>query len=210
MNEWIEELEKALLSVDRVTARRVMETASKDRSPIQVAEGLIVPTLERIGTGWEKGEIALSQVYMSGRIGEELVMGILPSGGPHRKKHPRMAIAVLEDHHMLGKRIIYSVLRAGGYDLLDFGVLDAAGLVQRVREENIEVLLISTLMLRSALAVKDVVKKVKANGAGVIVIVGGAPFRFDPLLWKEMGADAMGTTAGDALEIVGKIAGGER
>ncbi len=209
MNVLVEKFERALLSVDRVAARRVMETAAKNLSPIQAAESLVVPTLERIGTGWENGTVALSQVYMSGRISEELVLGMLPPGEPPRKDQPRMAIAVLEDHHMLGKRIIYSVLRSAGYHLSDFGALDTPELVKRVLEENVDVLLISTLMLRSALMIKEVVKRVKAKGADVTVIVGGAPFRFDPLLWKEVGADAMGTTAGDALEIVGKIAGGD-
>ena len=40
-------------------------------------EKLVVPALERIGAGWEQGRVALSQVYMSGRICEELVDTLL-------------------------------------------------------------------------------------------------------------------------------------
>jgi len=34
------------------------------------------------------------------------------------------------------------------------------------------------------------------------VIVGGAPFRFDPQLWKEIGADAMAYSAADAIAVI--------
>ncbi len=41
----------------------------------------------------------------------------------------------------------------------------------------------------------------------VKVIVGGAPFRFDESLWKEVGADATGNDPAEALKIVTKLAG---
>jgi methanogenic corrinoid protein MtbC1 len=40
------------------------------------------------------------------------------------------------------------------------------------------------------------------------VVVGGAPFLFDPLLWREVGADAMGRSASEAPGIIEKITGG--
>lgn len=204
----VEDLEKALVSVDRPAARQVVEEAKTTLSPVEIAENLIAPALERIGLGWETGEIALSQVYMSGRICEDLVDDFLPPGSPDRKDQPRMAIAVLDDHHVLGKRIIVAILRAAGFELLDMGTLDAASLVKRTLDEKIEVLLISTLMLRSALLVKEVTAQLRAANAPVTVAVGGAPFRLDPQLWKEVGADAVGDTASDALQLVEKILGG--
>lgn len=37
------------------------------------------------------------------------------------KKDLRIGIGVLLDHHVLGKQIVYSILRISGYDVLDFG-----------------------------------------------------------------------------------------
>jgi len=34
--------------------------------------------------------------------------------------------------------------------------------------------------------------------------VGGAPFIFDPNLWQEVGADAMGRNAADAIKLLQK------
>jgi hypothetical protein len=39
-------------------------------------------------------------------------------------------------------------------------------------------------------------------------VVGGAPFRFDDQLWREVGADAMGLSASDALKILDAMGGG--
>jgi methanogenic corrinoid protein MtbC1 len=208
MDLWVETLEKALLSVDRPTARQVVENAKKTLSPVEITENLIAPALELIGEGWERGTVALSQVYMSGRICEDLVDDFLPPGSPNRKDQPHMGIAVLDDHHVLGKRIISAILRAAGFELLDLGTLDVSSLLIRTKEEKIEVLFISTLMLRSALLVKEVTTQLKAECAPVTVAVGGAPFRLDPQLWKEVGADAVGDTASDALRIAEKIMGG--
>ncbi len=109
-----------------------------------------------------------------------------------------MAIAVLDDYHLLGKRIVHSVLRAGGYDLHDYGRVTVDEAVRRTGEDRIRILLISTLMLPSALHVRDLVMRLKSARREVKVIVGGAPFLFDPQLWREVHADAMGRSASEA------------
>lgn len=58
---------------------------------------------------------------MSGIICEEIIDKILPPSDPQRKDQPKMAIGVFEDYHLLGKRIIYSTLRASGFELIDLG-----------------------------------------------------------------------------------------
>jgi len=171
-------------------------------------EKLVAPALESIGTAWQRGSVALSQVYLSGRMCEELVDMILPRADPRRKDQPRMAIVALEDHHRLGKRIVYSVLRASGFELLDYGHgVEVGDLVSRVTGDGVRILLVSTLMLRSALRVKEVRGRLQDLGHEVRLVVGGAPFIFDEQLWVEVGADAMGVSASDAVGIVARIAG---
>ena len=202
------EFAQALLSVDRLAAQHMLIDPGSSLSPVQLAETMIVPALEWIGAEWERGRVALAQVYMSGRICEHLVDTILPPGSPNRKGQPRMAVAVLQDYHLLGKRIVCSVLRAGGFDLLDYGQVEADELVSLAMADDIEVLLISTLMLPSALRIRDVRAKLKESGSDIKIVVGGAPFRFDDQLWREVGADAMGRSASEAMGIITRIAGG--
>ncbi len=198
----VEEFERALLAVDTLEAQRLVAGNGADATPMKVVDTLIAPALERIGEKWERGTAALSQVYMAGRICEGLVAKLLPPGSPERLARPKLAIAVLEDFHFLGKNLVLSALRASGFDPLDFGHADVETLVKRVRDEGIEVLMISTLMLPSALRVKELRAQLAAAGLRVKLVVGGAPFRFDPLLWREVGADACGQNALEAIEIV--------
>lgn len=201
------EMETALLSVDRVKAGRIVRDSCTAGSTFTCLETLIVPALEEVGRRWEAGDVALSQVYMSGRICEEIVDSMLPAGDPRRVDQPKMAIAVLEDHHTLGKRIVLSVLRAGGYELTDYGHgVSVDQLVEQVTRDKVIILLISTLMLPAALRSKEAIARIRKIQPGTRIIVGGAPFIFDPLLWKEVGADAMGHAASETLELVNRMA----
>lgn len=202
MNEWIVSFRAALETLDSLGAESVVNQALAHLTPILVVDQIVVPALEQIGLAWEQGDIALSQVYMSGRICEELVEQLLPPSDPDRKHQPRSAIVVLSDYHMLGKRIVYSQMRASGFELFDYGRMDVDELVERVLADNIRVLLISVLMLPSALKVGQVCTRLKAAGLPVKVVVGGAPFLFDDKLWSEVGADAMGRNAAEAVTIV--------
>lgn len=208
MEDIARQFEEALLSLDRLEARRLVLMAAGELTPMELVDHVVATALMRIGERWERGDAALSQVYMSGRICEELVDSMLPPGDPKRKDQPPMAIAVLEDYHMLGKRIVYAILRAGGFDLKDYGRVTVDEIVRKTIDDSVRILLISTLMLHSALHVRDVVEKLKTESADVRVVVGGAPFLFDSRLWREVGADAMGRSASDVPGIVQTITGG--
>ncbi|MCP4660845.1 MAG: cobalamin-binding protein [bacterium] len=207
MPEAMDDLEQSLLSINRLAAGKLISDVGEEHTGVELVEGLIVPTLERIGSGWESGTIALSQVYMAARICEELVDTVLPPTSPERKDQPRMAVTVLEDRHRLGKRIVYSILRASGFELLDYDHAGVDDVVRRVAEDHVEVLLISTLMLHSALRIRELRAGLRAQDPEVKIVVGGAPFRFDDQLWKEVGADAMCRHASEVVATIFEIMG---
>ncbi|HLP31534.1 MAG TPA: cobalamin-dependent protein, partial [Geothrix sp.] len=201
------DLRCALESLERSRVAKVLETAIQRHSPLEVVESLIRPALEAVGEDWSAGKIALSQVYMSGRICEDILGDLLPAAAQARGASPRCAIAVLSDYHLLGKRIVLSVLRACGYDVHDYGRMEPQALVTRVLADQVDILLISVLMLPAALRVREVRAGLDARGSRTRIVVGGAPFLFDPGLWQEVGADAMGRHAADAEAILRRWAG---
>jgi len=208
MNKIANNFMQALLSVDRLSAKQLLDDHTRKNTPIKSIEEVVVPALERIGDDWEKGKLALSQVYMSGRICEELVEELLPPGDPDRKDQPRIAICVLSDHHKLGKIIVYSFLRASGFELKDYDTIEVDELVDRVKIDKIEILLISVLMLSSALKIKKVTENLANTDHAPKIIVGGAPFRFDDCLWQDVSAYAMCKSASDAVSIIHDTMGG--
>jgi len=207
MDQPAEEFRQALLAMDRVAALAVLGGALRPDDPFTSLEEVVVPALESIGDAWENGPVSLAQLYMAGRIAEEAVRQVAPETGPYTGS--RIGIAVLEDHHALGKRLVLSALRAAGYGVQDYGHgLSVSRLAQRVHEDRPDVLLVSTLMLPSALSVRRLVAELELPGSRPTVIVGGAPFRMDPGLWHEVGADATGRNSAEAVALVQQFTGG--
>jgi methanogenic corrinoid protein MtbC1 len=206
LEEQRDNLKISLLTLDRFEAEKII--ISTDLTSCDVIEKLVIPVLDEIGSLWEKGIVALSQVYMISRICEEIIELFIPKYEIERKKSPRIGIFVLEDNHILGKRIVYFTVRAAGYDIYDYGIKKAEDLIRIVTDEKLEILLISTLMLSSAMKIKKVTKEIKKILPEIKIFVGGAPFRFSEKLWKTVGADGMGRTASDAVKLIvskGKI-----
>lgn len=195
-------LEQALLTLDRVEVHRIFE-GLKHRDLSEVAQSIVVPALESIGRGWEQGIVALSQVYMSGRICEDQVSQASPAPVGFNDPQPRIGIAVLCDHHSLGKQIVLSILRSAGIPVVDLGVgMSPEALALKVRAKGVQILLISVLMLPSALKVPEVRRHLSEGSTPVRIVVGGAPFLLDPPLGVEVGADAVGRGASDAVGLV--------
>jgi methanogenic corrinoid protein MtbC1 len=201
-------LKRFLLALDGAGARKLVQAERLRRSPFEVVERVIAPALDDLGRGWDTGQVALSQLYMAGRLCEEMVLALLPDPAPSEASGARLAIATLDDYHMLGKRIVLAALRASGFRLADYGRQVPEGLVAKVLDEKIEVLLLSALMLPSALRVAEVKKLLDAKGANVRLVVGGAPFRLDKGLAREVGADETGANTSEAVEIVRRLTGG--
>ena len=65
-------------------------------------------------------------------------------------------------------------------------------------------------MLPAALRVREVISRLALLGSPPAMIVGGAPFRLDPGLWREVGADATGRNSAEAIELVDRFTGGVR
>lgn len=197
-----EDFYNSLIFLDKLKAEEILGKFSSDKNLLPFIEKIVAATLIRIGEEWDEGVISLSQVYMSGKICEEIIDKVLPKESPKRKRQPKAAIVMLQDHHVLGKRIVYSVLRASGFELEDWGYGQTVEDILRKYDENkVEVLLISTLMLNSALKIKTLIPQLRKKNEKIKIIVGGAPFIFDKDLWKEVGADAMGENASDAVRM---------
>ena len=203
-----QEFINSLMTVNRITATELIDKVYNDENGFENIEHIILQSLENIGDAWENGDISLSQVYMSGIICEELIDKYSPPKGLSEKQALKIAIGTLLDHHALGKRMVMSVLKSAGYNIIDLGQgLSVDEMVQKAIENDVEILLISTLMLPSALKVKNVKEKLDNVGSKIKIISGGAPFRLDSNLWKQVGADADGKNATDVIGIINNLVG---
>ena len=193
----------SIIEFDKPRAERILKGLLKKESGKILINELITNCLNNIGDCWEQGELALSQVYVSGQLCEELVGKFLPAIPVAEDVSLPVAIVNFSDYHSLGKKIVYSYLRSAGIGLLDFGHVTSTGeLVEKVRENKVEILLISTLMLPAAMKIREVREELDRIGYKIKILVGGAPFNFDNQLYQQVKADAYGKSPKDAIEII--------
>ncbi len=194
---------EVLLAVDKSRCDKLLQEFYKQNQSFITIEEIISEALQKIGDGWEQGTVSLAQLYMSGVICEELFETYVQPNSKPIAAQRRVAMAVLLDHHALGKRIVLTIVKAHGYQVMDFGCgLDIEQLTDLVQQHDIEILMISTLMLHAALKVKDLKASLYKRGCRTKVIVGGAPFRFDPDLWKRVHADGFCRNSMEAVEVL--------
>lgn len=194
----------ALLSADRIRAKGIVNGAIMNGiSHTVVVEDIVVSALLDIGNLCDKGMVALSQIYISGLIGEEFIDSLLPKSKEKSRKG-RIVIGVLGDFHALGKKIVSAYLRASGLEVIDIGNgLQPEKFTEKAHELKADIIAISVLMLHSALQIRkirDTRDAMEVDGNKMFkILVGGAPFNFDPVLYKTVGADATARNASKAV-----------
>lgn len=198
-----EVFEKALINYNKLEVNKILLHFLAKKNGIDFIDEYIVKSLTSIGDKWEKGEVALSQVYMSSRLCEEIAISILDEKDFQIKNAKPIAIVTLEDYHTLGKKIVSAVVRSSGFDFIDYGsISEPEEIIKRVTEDRIKILMISVLMYHSALKIKKISQMLHEKDPSVKILVGGAPFLMDTTLWKEVGADEMGQSAADNIAII--------
>ena len=121
--------------------------------------------------------------------------------GKTRQSLGKIVIGTVKgDIHDIGKSVVAAVLQANGYDVVDLGI-DVAEetFIKAVREQKADCLGLSSLLTLTIQVMGSVIEKLKEEGLRdeVKVIVGGCPVTQE--FAEEIGADAVGFDAADAV-----------
>lgn len=114
----------------------------------------------------------------------------------------KVAIGVVEgDTHDIGKNLVKIMMETGGFDVCDLGrdvPLDK--FVDYVKENDVDILCMSSLMTTTMPGMGIVIHKLKEAGlrGKVKIMVGGAPV--SPAFAKKIGADGYTGSAIEAVE----------
>ncbi|WP_406661706.1 cobalamin-dependent protein [Methanolobus sp. ZRKC3] len=193
------QFEQYLLSMNKIDASRLIQNEFSGNNAFQLIREIIMPALRNIELAWKNNTIPMSHQYAANNICEEIVSSILPPESPERKTMPRLAITTLGDEFLLGKQIVVSCMKASGFNIHDYGTMLVEDVVNKVREDGIEVILVSTRMPDFAYKVRNLRDNFDEESITAKIIVGGAPFLLDDELWKKVGADSMAADATEAL-----------
>jgi len=168
----------------------------------EILRGGLNQGMETVGRRYSGGDYFLSELIMAATVMKEAMEILQPllkeaSSG----NVGRVVIGTVEgDLHDIGKNIVVSMLESAGFDITDLGI-DVAPMkfVEAVRKERPDLLCMSTLLSVTMFKVKETVEKLEEEGLreDVKVLVGGRCLNEG--IAHEMGADAFGEDAWDAV-----------
>ena len=189
----------------------VKQCLEEGLSPEEVIQEGISKGLEIVGGKFEAGEYFLADHIMAGEVVRE-AMPILKekkNPGDGSSKGKVILATVSGDIHEIGKNIVGMILSANGFEVIDLGVdVPAEKIMDTAKTTGARLIGLSALLTTMVGSIKEVVDSSKAAGLRDKhrIVIGGACTSKD--LCKEMGADAYGETAIDALRIFNGYAAG--
>ncbi|MBI5965608.1 MAG: cobalamin B12-binding domain-containing protein [Chloroflexi bacterium] len=197
MAQLITTYNEAVYDTDRDKAIKVIRDAVNNRvSPEEIIFQVIIPAIEQtINHIREDEELSLAQHFMTAQIASDVIEEMLARFETAPKVMGRVVIGTsYGDLHALGKRIVTGCLRARLIEVTDLGVnVSPERFVDEAVAHNAEVIGISSMMIHTArgengcLKVRQILKE---RGLDHIkLVVGGAPYRFNPELYKIVQAD---------------------
>ena len=197
-------------------AEKSEETAKKavelGMDPLQVLDEGVIKPLREIGDRFGRGEMFLTDLVMSAEAAKA-AMGVLVAEIKRRGREVGYSGRVIlgtvaGDIHDIGKNIVGALLSVEGFEVIDLGAdVPTEKFVEKVRELKPNILGLSALLTVTMPVQREVIEALKKAGLRdtVKVMVGGAPVTAE---WaEEIGADAYGADAIDAVKKAKKLIG---
>jgi corrinoid protein of di/trimethylamine methyltransferase len=211
--KYFDSLAKAVIDGEAdVAVRLVKEGLAKGVDPVEAIEKGLARGILKVGDDFGSGAVFLPELIMAADVMKQATAILdekIKAAGTQRKSLGKMVIGTVKgDIHDIGKSVVASVLQANGYDVNDIGI-DVAieKFIQTVKQDKANVLGMSTLLTLPLQVMGQVIATMKEQGLRpeVKVIVGGCPVTQE--FASEIGADAVGFDASDAVKKVGKLLG---
>jgi corrinoid protein of di/trimethylamine methyltransferase len=183
----------------------VKEGLEKGMDPVDAIEKGLARGIMQVGDDFGAGVVFLPELIMAADVmkhGTEILDEKIRSAGTKRKTLGRVVIGTVKgDIHDIGKSVVAAVLQANGFDVDDIGIdVEPQKFIESVREDEAEVLGMSTLLTLPLQVMGEVIQKMNEEGLKktVKVMVGGCPVTQE--FADEIGADAVGFDAADAVK----------
>ena len=148
--------------------------------PIQVIEGPLMDGMNVVGDLFGDGKMFLPQVVKSARVMKKAVAYLIPfieaEKGDANKSNGKILMATVKgDVHDIGKNIVGVVLQCNNFEVIDMGVMVPANkILDRAREENVDIIGLSGLITPSLDEMVHVAKEMERLGFDIPLMIGGA------------------------------------
>ena len=176
----------------KAEARAAADAALTMREPLDVVNTSLIPALDAVGDGFEKGTVFLPQLLQAATAAQaafEAIKAKIAASGQAQGSKGKIVIATVKgDVHDIGKNIVRVILENYGYDVLDLGRdVDPERVVEAVRQTGAKLVGLSALMTTTVPNMQTTIEALHAANLDCKVMVGGAVLT--PDYARDIGAD---------------------
>lgn len=182
-------IEKGLKEAAAETVAALLE----EKDALDIINGEMIPALDRVGKGFEKGSVFLPQLLMSAEAAKaafEVIKAKMEGSGQGQEKKGTIILATVKgDIHDIGKNIVKVLLENYSYEVIDLGKdVPPERIVEEVVKRHVPLVGLSALMTTTVPSMEETIRRLRKEASWVKVMVGGA------VLTKEY-ADTIGADA---------------
>ncbi len=154
-------------------------TGKPKKGTMEIINEDLVPALDLVGQGFEKGTMFLPQLLMSAeaaKAGFEAIKEYVASQGVAQEKKGTIVIATVKgDIHDIGKNIVKVLLENYGYDVIDLGKdVPPETVVEAVKESHAPLVGLSALMTTTVESMEETIRQLRREVPECRIMVGGA------------------------------------
>jgi corrinoid protein of di/trimethylamine methyltransferase len=213
-NTILAQLGSALFELDEEEVLRLTKMAMEEGlNPLDILEKGLAEGIRRIGDSFASGDLTLPHMIIGADIMQRalgILEPVLVGSQAERSFKAKVVIGTVEgDIHDIGKKIVTTLLRAHGYDVVDLGRdVPNAHFAQQVVSERPEFVCMSALMTTTVTNQEEVIRLLDQAGVRgkVRVLVGGAAVMEE--MAKRVGADGYAETASEGVALMDQMLGG--
>ena len=205
-NELFHALEKGMKGETVHAVQKLLET----KDEMAVVNDYLIPALDKVGQGFEKGTIFLPQMMQAATAaqgGFEVIKERLAASGKAGVSKGQVVIATVKgDIHDIGKNIVKVIMENYGFEMIDLGRdVPAETIVNMVVEKNIRLVGLSALMTTTLKSMEETIAAVRAAAPDCKFLVGGAVLT--PDYAEKIGADYYCKDAMKSVEAAKEVFG---
>ena len=177
------------------------------RNALDIINEDLVPALDVVGQGFEKGTVFLPQLLMAAEAAKAAFAVVKESmAGSAQESKGRVILATVKgDIHDIGKNIVKVLLENYGYDVIDLGKdVPPETIVETALRENIRLVGLSALMTTTVVNMEETIRQLHAQKPDCRIVVGGAVMTQDYA--DKIGADCYGRDAMTTVRYADELA----
>ncbi|WP_448517533.1 homocysteine S-methyltransferase family protein [Pseudothermotoga sp.] len=204
-----EPLVNYILRGQREQIMNLIQEMLKVHEPLHVSQNVLAKAMERVGQLYATGKIYLPHLLLAAETVQPVFDYLNSLIGSDKNTLGKVLLATVQDDiHDIGKKIVATVLRSGGFEVVDLGKnVPAERVLEAVREIKPNIVGLSAMMTTTVGYVKETADLLRKNGVEVFVIAGGASM--NQQLAQQFGVyyakDAL-----EALNLCKELLGGEK